>query len=209
MRRRILGRVTDRTTSRFVRARQNPETFVEVYLHYRQDVLRFLAHQTLDPEIAFDLMAETFADMFEGIGRFRGETEEQGRAWMYTIARHELYRWRERGQVERRSLERMTMTVATLGPAEYERIEELADHQRLVKRMRPQLLEALATLQPAERKVVQARVIDQRDYDDIAEECGVSPEAVRQRLSRALRRLAGTLELDEEPRESSSEELLT
>src|SRR5690242_9317454 len=93
--------------STFVRAREDPASFADVYVAYRAAVLRFFARRTPDPETAFDLMAETFAELLARIDEFRGATEEQGRAWMWTIARHQLYRWRERGVVERRSLERL------------------------------------------------------------------------------------------------------
>ena len=45
-------------------------------------------------------MAETFVQMFASLDDFRGCTEDEGRAWMWTIARHQLYRWRERRQLE-------------------------------------------------------------------------------------------------------------
>jgi RNA polymerase sigma-70 factor (ECF subfamily) len=191
-----------RSRSRFVRAREEPETFADLYVEYHQQVLRYFARRTLDPETAFDLMAETFAQLFAGIDGFRGETEEQGLAWMWTVARHQLYRWRRRGQVERRGLERLAVPVPSLGPIEYDRIEDLADLQRF----RPQLEHALAQLAEEQRQVLRLRVLEHRDYDDIARECGVSAQVIRARVSRALRQLATSLE---DPREAMSEELMT
>ncbi|WCB96453.1 RNA polymerase sigma factor YlaC [Baekduia alba] len=190
MRRGLLRLGHGRTRSGFVRAREDPATFADVYLEYHDHVLRFFARRTFDPETAFDLMAETFAELFAHIDAFRGETEEQGRAWMWTVARHQLYRWRERGVVERRSLERIGLPVATLGPAEYERIEELADLQRL----RPVLDRALDGLGPDQRSALRERILDQREYDAIAADAGVSAQVVRARVSRGLRQLAQTLD---------------
>src|SRR5262245_25802802 len=130
MERRVGGKWS-RSRSGFVRARSDPATFADVYVEYHEQVLRFFARRTLDPETAFDLMAETFAELFSGLDGFRGQTEEQGRAWMWTVARHQLYRWRERGAVEQRSLARLGIPVPVLGPTEYDRIEDLADLQRL------------------------------------------------------------------------------
>jgi RNA polymerase sigma factor (sigma-70 family) len=179
-----------KSRSRFVRARSNPATFADVYVEYHEQVLRFFARRTLDPETAFDLMAETFAQLLAGIDTFRGQTEDQGRAWMWTVARHQLYRWRERGEVERRGLQRLGVPVPSLGPVEYERIEELADLQRL----RPQLEQALAELAEDQRLALRRRVIEHRDYEEIARECGVSAQVIRARVSRALRQLAQSLE---------------
>jgi RNA polymerase sigma factor (sigma-70 family) len=186
-----------RVVSAFVQARENPATFADVYVEYHEQVLRYFARRTLDPETAFDLMAETFAELFEHIDGFRGDTEESGRAWMWTVARHQLYRWRERGVVEKRSLERLGIPVATLGPAEYERIEDLAD----IQRVRPQLASALDQLGPEQRTALTLRVVEHRGYDEIAQQCGASEEVVRARVSRGLRQLAKTM-ADEEPTES-------
>jgi DNA-directed RNA polymerase specialized sigma24 family protein len=49
-------------------------------------------------------------------------------------------------------------------------------------------------------------VLEHREYDDIARECGVSAQVIRARVSRALRQLATSLE---DPREAMSEELMT
>ena len=94
------GLARGRSQSLFVRAREDPERFADVYLAYRDQVLRFFARRTLDPEIAFDLMAETFAEMFSGLSGFDGETEAQGRAWMWSIAKNELIDWRRNGDVD-------------------------------------------------------------------------------------------------------------
>ena len=202
MGRRLLRFGMDALSPGFVGAREDPSTFADVYVEYHEQVLRFFARRTFDPETAFDLMAETFAELFAHIDGFRGETEEQGRAWMWTVARHQLYRWRERGIVERRSIERLGMPIATLGQVEYERIEDLADLQRV----RPQLEQALDQLGSEQREALRLRVLEHREYDDIAQQCGASPQVIRARVSRGLRQLAKSL-AEAEPVEP--EELLT
>jgi RNA polymerase sigma factor (sigma-70 family) len=187
--------------SLFVRAREDPESFGDVYLAYRDQVLRFFARRTLDPEVAFDLMAETFADVFAQLHAFRGQTEEQGRAWMWSIARAQLAGWRRRGEVERRNLERLALPVPSLGPAEYERIEELAD----LARLKPVLLRALAELPESQRLVLHEHFINGRDYDAIARELGTSAVALRMRASRALRQLSLGLDAELEDDETAQE----
>jgi RNA polymerase sigma-70 factor (ECF subfamily) len=118
---------------------------------------------------------------------------------MWTIARHQLYRWRERGEVERRSLLRLGVPVPSLGPVEYERIEDLADLQRL----RPQLERALSELVPDQRDALRQRVIEHREYEEIARRSGVTAQVVRARVSRALRQLATSLD---DPHDPASEE---
>lgn len=173
----------------FARAREHRAAFGDVYLAYHEQVLGFFTRRTLDADTAFDLMAETFAELFAHIGEFRGTTEDQGRAWMWTVARHQLYRWRERGVVERRSLERLGLMSAIAGPAEYERIEDLAD----LRHVRPRLTDALGRLGADQRTALTQRVLEQRGYAEIARECGASEQVVRARVSRGLRELAKSL----------------
>jgi RNA polymerase sigma factor (sigma-70 family) len=174
--------------SRFARAREDPSTFADVYVEYHAQVMRYFQRRTLDRDAALDLMAETFAELFAHIGQFRGATEEQGRAWMWTVARHQLYRWRERGVVERRGLDRLGLPTAP-GPDEYERIEDLADLQRVL----PRLADAFDRLGADQRTALTLRVVEHRGYDEIARECGASEQAVRARVSRGLRELGKSL----------------
>jgi RNA polymerase sigma factor (sigma-70 family) len=198
----FLGLGKGRSRSRFVCAREDPSTFADVYVEYHTQVLRYFARRTLDPETSFDLMAETFAEMFAHLDAFRGDNDAQGLAWMWTIARHQLYRWRERGAVERRSIERLGIPVPSLGPIEYDRIEDLAD----LSRLRPLLETALAQLSDAQRELLRQRVVEQREYDDIARDAGVSAQVIRARISRALRQLAKTMDSADDP---ASEEMVT
>jgi RNA polymerase sigma-70 factor (ECF subfamily) len=185
----------------FVRAREDPARFGDVYLAYRDQVLRFFARRTLDPEVAFDLMAETFAEMFSGLSGFDGQTEAQGRAWMWSIAKHELIDFRQTGEVERRNLERLALPVPSLGAEEYERIEELAD----LDRRKPEVLKALDKLPETQRFVIYEHFIKGREYDAIAQQLGTTAVSLRMRASRGLRQLghllAAELEDDETPQE--------
>ncbi|HEX2085965.1 MAG TPA: RNA polymerase sigma factor [Solirubrobacteraceae bacterium] len=173
-----------------VRARERPELFGEFFAEAHERVLRFFARRVLDPETAFDLMAETFAAAFESLGDFRGTTEDQGHAWLWAIARNRLYRWRQRGEVEQRCMRRLGIEVPSMSMVEYERAEELAD----LARVRERLARCLETLAPDQREAIRLRVVDERDYDEIAALLGVSETVVRARVSRGLRRLALVLE---------------
>jgi RNA polymerase sigma-70 factor (ECF subfamily) len=175
--------------SLFIAAREDPRQFADLYVEYHELVLAFFARRTFDPETAFDLMAETFADAFSSLGSLRAQDDEGGRAWLWAIARHKLYRWRDRGRVERASMQRLGIERAELSAIEFERVEELAD----LGRVRQQLADALARLGPEQREAVRMRVLDERDYSDIAAVLQVSEQVVRARVSRGLRALAPML----------------
>jgi RNA polymerase sigma-70 factor (ECF subfamily) len=65
-----------------------------------------------------------------------------------------------------------------------ERVEELLDADAGV------YTNGTAALPRAEREAVVARVIDEREYDEIAGASGATPAAIRQRVSRGLAKLA-------------------
>jgi RNA polymerase sigma-70 factor (ECF subfamily) len=69
-------------------------------------------------------------------------------------------------------------------------------------RVRRKAVERLGTdLSGRERDALRMRVIDQRSYPEIAETLGVSEQAARARVSRALPRLADALEMAAAPTE--------
>jgi RNA polymerase sigma-70 factor (ECF subfamily) len=189
-----------RSESLFVRAREDPACFGDLYLAYRDVVMRYFARRVLDPELAFDLAADTFAELYAKRLHFRGACEEEGRAWMWAIARAQLAQWHRQGAVERRNLERVGIPVPSLGPQEYERIEELADLDRL----KSVLNDAYSELTPRQRYVLGERVMRERSYEELARELETTTVAVRMTVSRALQQLARLVErrerLADEPR---------
>jgi len=146
----------------------------------------FLSRRVYDPEIAVDLVAETYAAAFAVRDQFRGQDDADAVAWLYGIARHQLNRFYRRGNVERRALERLAVERRPLTDPEYERIEELAG----IADLRAATAAALERLSPEHREVVRLRVIEEQSYGEVARALGISEQAARARLSRALRELA-------------------
>ena len=79
-----------------------------------------------DPEVAADLLAETFAVAYERRHRFK-DTGSPGGAWLYGIARKELAHYFRRRAVDRRALTRLGIAVPPLDEESVARIEQLAD----------------------------------------------------------------------------------
>lgn len=173
----------------FVRARRDPSRFGDVYIAYHDVVFQYLARRTRDTEAACDLAAETFVQMYISLDDFRGCTEEEGRAWMWAITRHQLWRWRDRRRAETHHLARLAPDLADGGEAEYDRVEQLAD----LERFRPVLDATLAQLSDETRRILVMRVVEHRPYVEIGQLCGTTAGAIRIRVSRALRELAGAL----------------
>jgi len=110
--------------------------------------------------------------------------EAPARAWLLGIARNKLAHGRRRAATERAARRKLGMPPLTYSDEALEWVEELLDaEQRLYTN-------GTAALPRAEREAVVARVIEERDYDEIAAASGATPAAIRQRVSRGLAKLA-------------------
>jgi RNA polymerase sigma-70 factor (ECF subfamily) len=181
--------MTDRPpTDEELLARRDEEAFALFYRRHAAALLGYLARRTGNAELAADLTAETFAAALAGAHRFR---PARGSAvnWLYGIARHLLYRALERGHVERRARDRFGMPAIALDDEALERIEALASLDVSAERLRAEL-----DAMPADQRLaVEARVVEERHYGEIAGSMAISETAVRQRVSRGLARLRAAL----------------
>jgi RNA polymerase sigma factor (sigma-70 family) len=157
-----------------------------LYRAHAADVLRFFARRTLQPEVAVDLVGETFAQAFADRARFRGEGDREALAWIFGIARHELSDYFKRGAVERRALTRLGVQAHLLTDVDFERIEDIAS----LGAARAALADALASLSAEQRQALQLRIIEERSYPHLATVLGITEQTARARVSRALRALA-------------------
>jgi RNA polymerase sigma factor (sigma-70 family) len=169
------------------RTARHPEAFGAFYRRHAERVLRYFAVRTSSPEVAADLMAETFAAALANAHKYKAG---QGPpvAWLFGIARNLLIDSYRRGQVIARARERLALEPLELEDSDIARIHELAGL--------PSTEELLADLTPEEAQALRARVIDERSYTDIADELRCSPAVVRQRVSRGLAHLRQTVEVD-------------
>jgi RNA polymerase sigma-70 factor (ECF subfamily) len=143
----------------------------------------------MDPEVAMELVAETFAAAFVGRRRFRGQTAQDEAAFLYGIARRQLSHWYRHAAVQRRASERLGIERPMLDDESYARVEELARSEPQREAVRA----ALQELDEHQREVLRLRVVEERDYAEVAAVLGTSEQTARARVSRALRALDRTL----------------
>jgi RNA polymerase sigma-70 factor (ECF subfamily) len=170
------------------RSRSSPNAFADFYEQMSPTVLRFFARQTRDGQAAFDLVAETFSKAFEKRADFRGTTDEQAAAWLWSIARHELARYRRSRSVEMSALRRLGLERPAPSDEELRQVEWLI----AIEDIRRQIRGALDTLSPDQQEVIKLRFIDELTNQEIAERLAVSDDVVRARASRALRALGAS-----------------
>lgn len=170
------------------RSADDAEAFRDFYVANVQRVVVFFTRRTLNAEVALDLTGETFAVALQRRRQFRGRTDAEAEAWLFAIARSQLSHFWRRGVAERRALEQVGLDPPSVAHADLERIEELAGLPELRRRMQ----RAMAGLHPQQAYAVVQRIVAEREYDDLAQELGVSQDVVRARVSRGLRALAAS-----------------
>jgi RNA polymerase sigma factor (sigma-70 family) len=163
----------------------DPEAFGYFYRRHVSAVVALLLHRTRDAERALDLTAEVFVAALEGSHRYN-PARGPARAWLFGIARNVLAdSYRDRAAAER-ARRRLGLEPLVFEDSELERAEQLID----LDRQGAWFSVLVDDLPESERAAVTARVIQEQDYADIASQQGVSEQAVRQRVSRGLARLA-------------------
>ena len=105
--------------------------FSAFYAEHARRVLVYLARRCLDPDVAVDLMAETFAQAFANRQTYRGTTREEASAWVFAIAQHQLADYFRRGKARQKAVRRLGLSVPPLMDDDSARIEELADLGRI------------------------------------------------------------------------------
>jgi RNA polymerase sigma factor (sigma-70 family) len=178
-----------RTDEELLRAAaHDPTAFAVFYRRHAQAILTYLRRRTGDMEGAADLTADVFAAAFESRRRFQPRGEP-ARAWLFGIANNLLAmdrRTRARAAAARRRLgvERIAFLDEELERVEAAMAREIAGDARAL----------VADLPADQREAVLARVVDERDYRDIASQQGCSEAVIRQRVSRGLARIGLALE---------------
>ena len=162
----------------------DPEAFGTFFRRHVRGVIGFFRRRGASAEVALDLTAETFAAALEASRRYQLRPEP-ARNWLYGIAWNKLHEAQRHGQADDAARRSLGMAPIVLTDEGIERIEALAGTPAL------ELMEALPNQQ---REAVRARVIDGRDYDEIADELHCSASVIRKRVSRGLGAMRSKLE---------------
>lgn len=155
------------------------DAFAEFYRRHLALVIAFLRRRTAGPDVAADLAAETFTAALYSL-RSSGQVPANPVAWLITIAHNKLIDSRRRGRVEADTRRRLGLEPLVLDDEALRRVEEMTSATDVA-------LELARQLPPDQFQALQARVLQERDYEDIAAELELSEAVVRKRVSRALR----------------------
>jgi RNA polymerase sigma-70 factor (ECF subfamily) len=159
--------------------------FDAVYAAFNTPLFTFLLRRSRRRDVAEDLLEETWLRLVKHARRLRADTRLG--PWLFTVARN-LHVSFNRS----RMLEDSAAGLIALWPFSTDRSSpfEAAAASELERRIE----QALAAMPAASREVLLLVGVAGLDHADVADICGVTPEALRQRLHRARETLSKALE---------------
>lgn len=165
----------------------DPAAFDAVYEAYRARVFAFLLRLSRCRTVAEDLLDETWLRLVTKARSLRPDTRLG--PWLFTVARN-LY-WTHRRSCLLEETRDPTMLALWPSPEPWPSPFEMAACGELQRKVE----NALANLPPQHREVLLLIGIEGLTPGEAAVVCGVTPEALRQRLARARAALAEAIDL--------------
>jgi len=160
--------------------------FDEVYTAFNVRLFTFLLRLSRRRDVAEDLLEETWLRLVKHAGRLRIDTRLG--PWLFTVARN-LHVSFNRSRLLEDSAATSLIALWPFAPRRSSPFEAAAANELYARIER-----ALAALPPASREVLVLVGVAGLDHADAADVCGVTPEALRQRLHRAREALSLALE---------------
>jgi RNA polymerase sigma factor (sigma-70 family) len=160
------------------------ESFAVFYRRHVGATIRFAASRRLDADAVADVVADTFMGALTSRHRYE-PVQDTARLWLLTIASRRIADVRRRHGQDGRRHQRLKTEAVVLTQADRDAYRHLVESDGL---------DALADLPPVQQQAIRARVIEHREYAEIAEALGLSQPATRQHVSRGLARLRNILE---------------
>lgn len=170
------------------------QTIIDLYDAYARELLGFFARRTGDPQLAVDLLGDTFLTAFEQRRKCRASSDRERAAWLFRIAANKLTDHYRRRASERRATELFAGELRAVTNSEIAVIQRLAESSEHSERV----LAAFNGLSEEQREALQLRVIDEQPYPHVSRELGISEPAARARVSRGLRTLLRAIGGDRE-----------
>jgi RNA polymerase sigma factor (sigma-70 family) len=159
-----------------------PDAFDVFFVRHSEAILAFVWRHTGNRDVALDLTSEIFAVALESVERF-DRRKGEARGWLFGIAKITLLSSYRRQQAERAARTRLGSTLPAISEEDWDAAEARIDAAL------PGLIEGVDDLPHAERRAVVARVLEDRDYAEIAASEQATEAAIRQRVKRGLARL--------------------
>lgn len=163
--------------------------FVSLYNRYKGAVYAFCVKMLLDKSLAEDVVQDTFLRVYEN--RERLASAASFKSWLFTIARNQCLNQLRRNQRQVPLADDATVTDAetAFGSAKESPAGQMEKSERIAL-----VNHFLAQLKPDYREVIVLREYQNLSYEEIAAVTKSTLSAVKSRLFKARRKLAGFME---------------
>jgi RNA polymerase sigma-70 factor (ECF subfamily) len=159
----------------------DPAAFAELFDRHAAALLGWARRSGVSNADAVELVAETFARAWISRRRFRDPGDGGAAPWLFGIARNVLAASRRRAAIDARARIRLGMQVGPPGDERDEVVARLDAATRL-----GDVEQVLAELPDRHREAVRMRVVEGRDYADIAHALRCSDTTARKWVSLGL-----------------------
>jgi RNA polymerase sigma-70 factor (ECF subfamily) len=170
-----------------------PDAFDVFFVRHSEAILAYIWRHTGNKDVALDLTSETFAVALESVARY-DRKKGDARGWLFGIAKITMLSSYRRQQAETAARTRLGISLPGFSDEDWEAAEARIDAAL------PGLVEGIEQLPRAERRAVVARVLEERDYSEIAASEQATEAAIRQRVKRGLGRLRKRMPEESEER---------
>jgi len=163
-----------------------PAAFDEIHARFHARLFSFLARLARNRDVAEDLLEETWLRFVQHAPRLRSDTTIG--PWLFTVARNLYLTYCRARSIETGLTSDWTSLAppAAAAPSPFDAAAATETERRLER--------ALASLPMAYREVLLLVGVEGLQPVEAAEICGITPEALRQRLRRARVMVARSME---------------
>jgi RNA polymerase sigma-70 factor (ECF subfamily) len=160
----------------------DPERLSTLYTEHGLRMRRFVVGILRDGAAADDIVQIAFAKAVETAGDVHPDALK---SWLYRVAMNEAISWRRRVGIDRTATSKLEGRTS--------RSDERPDAGLVRSETVDQVRRALERLPPAERRIVRARVFENRKFVEIAAETKLPLPTVITQMRRALEKLRSHL----------------
>jgi len=159
-----------------------------LYELYYERIFRFCVHRLFNRATAEDVTSTVFLTVAKMMRGFKGRTEQDFRAWIYTIAANQANAYIRKTSRRKRLMENVV--------AHRRASEQDASEGEWSSLDWPTLYAAIGQLKPEHQTILTLRFFENMDYDEIGRVVEARPAMVRVTLHRVLHRLQDELRGD-------------
>jgi RNA polymerase sigma-70 factor (ECF subfamily) len=169
-------------------AKTQAGALAKLYELYYDRIFRFCVHRLFNRATAEDVTSTVFLTVARMMQGFKGQTEQDFRAWIYTIAANQANAYIRKTSRRKRLMESVV--------AHRRADEEDAGEGEWSSLDWPTLYAAIQQLKPEHQTILTLRFFENMDYDEIGRIVETRPATIRVTLHRILRRLQDELRSD-------------